>query len=72
MNVRRLARGLALAAAIAVGGGAPAFPTAADGTTLDPHELAFFSWFYHQRPSLGVNGWYSSNGTFTTPADKCP
>lgn len=35
-------------------------------------ELAFFSWFYHQSPSLGVNGWYSDNGTFTTPAAACP
>jgi hypothetical protein len=34
-------------------------------------ELAFFSWFYDQVPSLGVNGWYSSNGTFTSPAVPC-
>ena len=34
-------------------------------------ELAFFSWFYHQSPSLGVNGWYSNKGTFTTPAAAC-
>ncbi len=34
-------------------------------------ELAFFSWFYHSRPSLGVNGWYSSNGTFTAAAATC-
>jgi hypothetical protein len=34
-------------------------------------ELAFFSWFYHSKPSLGVNGWYSSNGTFTSPAAAC-
>ncbi|HZT30821.1 MAG TPA: hypothetical protein VFA33_13105 [Bryobacteraceae bacterium] len=37
-----------------------------------PQEMAFFSWFYRQTPSLGVNGWYSSNGTFTTPAAACP
>jgi hypothetical protein len=34
-------------------------------------ELAFFSWFYHSNPSLGANGWYSSNGTFRTPAAPC-
>jgi hypothetical protein len=34
-------------------------------------ELAFFSWFYHSKPSLGVNGWYSSHGTFATPAAPC-
>ena len=41
------------------------------GFTYHPQELAFFSWFYHQNPSLGVNGWYSNNNTFTTPATAC-
>jgi hypothetical protein len=41
------------------------------GFTYNPQELAFFSWFYHQKPSLGVNGWYSNQGTFTTPAAAC-
>jgi hypothetical protein len=36
-----------------------------------PQELAFFSWFYRQSPSLGVNGWYSNNGTFTTTQGTC-
>ncbi len=36
-----------------------------------PQELAFFSWFYHQSPSLGVNGWYSNQGKFTTSAAAC-
>ncbi len=31
-------------------------------------ELAFVSWFCKDVPSFGVNGWYSSNGTFTQPA----
>jgi len=35
-------------------------------------ELAFASWFYHDAPSKGVNGWYSSNGTFKTSAAACP
>ena len=42
------------------------------GKTWHPQELAFFSWFYHQRPSIGVNRWYSSNGTFTSAAAPCP
>lgn len=36
-----------------------------NGVTYHPQELAFFSWFYRQSPSIGVNGWYSSNDTFT-------
>ena len=36
-----------------------------NGKTYHLQELAFFSWFYHSSPSLGVNGWFSSNGTFT-------
>jgi hypothetical protein len=41
------------------------------GFTYHPQELAFFSWFYRQTPSLGVNGWYSSNGTFTGSQGTC-
>jgi hypothetical protein len=41
------------------------------GFTYHPQELAFFSWFYRQKPSLGVNGWYSDQGTFRTPAKAC-
>ena len=39
--------------------------------TFHPQEMAFFSWFYGLAPSTGVNGWYSMNGTFTTPAEPC-
>jgi hypothetical protein len=39
--------------------------------TYHLQELAFFSWFYHQSPSIGVHGWYSSNGSFTTAAAAC-
>jgi hypothetical protein len=39
--------------------------------TYHPQELAFLSWFYRQNPSLGVNGWYSDQGTFTTVAKAC-
>ena len=41
------------------------------GFTYHPQELAFFSWFYHQKPSLGVNGWYSDQGKFKTFAAAC-
>lgn len=41
---------------------------APNGVTYNPQELAFFSWFFRQSPSLGVNGWYSDNGTFTQDA----
>ena len=47
------------------------FNDALNGFTYHPQELAFFSWFYHQKPSLGVNGWYSDQDTFTTPAAAC-
>jgi len=42
------------------------------GFTYHLQELAFFSWFYHQSPSLGSGGKYSNDGTFTTPAPPCP
>jgi hypothetical protein len=42
------------------------------GFTYHPQELAFFSWFYHQKPSLGIHGWYSDQGTFKTFAAPCP
>jgi hypothetical protein len=48
------------------------FADTLNGFTYHPQELAFFSWFYHQSPSLGVNGWYSNKGTFRTFAAPCP
>jgi hypothetical protein len=39
--------------------------------TYHVQELAFYSWFYHQNPSQGVNGWFSNYGTFTRDADPC-
>ncbi|HEV2398110.1 MAG TPA: hypothetical protein VGS27_14285 [Candidatus Sulfotelmatobacter sp.] len=38
-----------------------------NGFTYHLQELAFYSWFFGG-PSLGVNGWYSNNGTFLTDA----
>jgi hypothetical protein len=40
----------------------------ANGFTYHPQELAFFSWFFRQSPSGGVNGWYSDDDTFTEDA----
>jgi hypothetical protein len=48
------------------------FNDALGGFTYHPQELAFFSWFYHQKTSLGINGWYSDRGTFKTFAAPCP
>lgn len=42
-----------------------------NGKTYHLQELAFFSWFYHQKPSIGANGWYSSGGTFKKAAKPC-
>jgi hypothetical protein len=47
------------------------FTAVLSGFTYHPQELAFFSWFYHQSPSLGVNGWYSDQGKFKTFAAPC-
>jgi hypothetical protein len=38
-----------------------------NGFTYHMQELAFFSWFYGA-PSVGVNGWFSNNGTFLKDA----
>ena len=43
-----------------------------NGFTYSLQELAFFSWFFGA-PSVGVNGWFSDNDTFTTDAGpNCP
>lgn len=41
--------------------------TMPNGFTYHLQELAFFSWFYGA-PSIGVNGWFSDNGTFQNDA----
>lgn len=38
-----------------------------NGYTYQLQELAFFSWFFGA-PSLGIHGWYSSDGTFLADA----
>jgi hypothetical protein len=44
-------------------------PTRPGGQTYHLQELAFLGWFYDA--NLGVNGWYSTRGTFTTGATLC-
>jgi hypothetical protein len=39
----------------------------ANGFNYRLQELTFFSWFFGA-PSIGVNGWFSDNGTFLTDA----
>jgi hypothetical protein len=41
---------------------------APNGFTYHPQELAFFSWFFRQTPSIGVNGMYSDDETFAQDA----
>lgn len=38
-----------------------------NGFTYHLQELAFFSWFFGA-PSIGINRWFSDNGTFLTDA----
>jgi hypothetical protein len=42
-----------------------------NGISYQAQETAFFSWFFQQVPSLGFDGWYSSGGTFKSPAPIC-
>jgi hypothetical protein len=39
-----------------------------NGFYYSPQELAFFSWYYRQAPSIGTGGMYSDNFTFNTGA----
>jgi hypothetical protein len=41
--------------------------TMPNGFTYNLQELAFFSWFFGA-PTIGLNGWFSDNGTFLTDA----
>jgi len=46
-------------------------PVVSGGFTYEVQELAFFSWFYRQSPSIGLHGWYSNNGTFKKTVGTC-
>ena len=37
----------------------PSFSATVNGRTYHPQDIAFFSWFAHQKPSIGVHGQYS-------------
>jgi len=41
------------------------------GFNYHVQDLAFFSWFARQSPSLGVNGWYSTLNAFASPPPIC-
>ena len=42
-----------------------------NGISYHLQETAYFSWFFNQSQSYGANGYYSSGGTLTAPADPC-
>ncbi|MBZ5631331.1 MAG: hypothetical protein LAO06_20955 [Acidobacteriia bacterium] len=44
--------------------------TMPNGVTYKPQQLAFFSWFYRQAPSLAAAGVYSNSGSFNTGAGQ--
>jgi len=44
-------------------------PPRPGGLTYDLQELVYAGWFYDQ--NWGVNGWYSTRGTFTSGASLC-
>jgi hypothetical protein len=45
--------------------------TMTNGYVYHLQELAFLSWFYRDSPSIAVNGWFSSNNSFTSSAAAC-
>jgi hypothetical protein len=47
------------------------YALAENGFTYHPQELAFFSWFFRQKPSIGTGGKYSYKGTFTSAQGAC-
>ncbi len=51
--------------------GDPLVGTGFDIGKYHVQDEAFFSWFSHQTPSIGISGFYSYLGTFTTPATVC-
>jgi hypothetical protein len=47
------------------------YPMATPTFTYHLQELAYFSWFARNSPSLALNGRYSTQGTFLNPAPPC-
>lgn len=48
------------------------FAVNAAGFVYHLQELAYFSWFAREAPSIAINGRYSTRGTFLGPAPPCP
>lgn len=48
-----------------------AFKVKIGTTTYHPQDIAFFSWFARQSPSIGISGRYTYLGTFTTYSPSC-
>jgi hypothetical protein len=48
------------------------FSVVTPGFTYHIQELAYFSWFARNVPSIAINGRYSVESTFVTPAPPCP
>lgn len=48
-----------------------AFKVKIGTTTYHPQDVAFFSWFARQSPSIGINGRYDYLGKFTTYSPSC-
>ena len=44
-------------------------PTTPGGMAYHLQELTFMGWFFDN--NFGVNGWYSTRGTFTSGATLC-
>jgi hypothetical protein len=45
--------------------------TMPNSVTYHPQELAFYSWFFRQNPSIGAGGKYSNSGTLTSTQAVC-
>jgi hypothetical protein len=48
------------------------FAAKLNGFTYHMQDLAFFSWFARETPSIAVNGQYSVLKNFTAPSKPCP
>ena len=49
----------------------PTYAVALNGTAYHPQDLAFFSWFARQNPSIGFNGQYSYRANLTSLPPPC-
>jgi hypothetical protein len=47
------------------------FTETSGGMTYDFQDLTNYSWFFRQTPSIAANGYYSFQGTFTSPSTQC-